>query len=274
MAIAGPIVSLVLGGIFAALGGIGYNTGWPPAIVIVCGYLGVVNLGLLAFNLVPAYPLDGGRVLRSILWGLTGNFRKATRWAARAGQVLAWVLIAWGVLRFFAGDWLGGVWTGLIGLFLNSAARSTYEHLVTREVLKGEPVARFMSRDPILVPPNVDLRHFVDEYVYRHHRKFFPVGQEGHVAGVIGTKALARFPREEWERHTVAEAMQTDLKAVSVGPEEEALSALARMRRTGSSRLLVLDHGQLVGIVSLKDLLHFLHLKIELEDAAEAAHAS
>jgi CBS domain-containing protein len=266
MAIAGPIVSAVLGGVFWLLAGLGEGASWLPSVVLVLAYLAEINLIVLVFNLIPAFPLDGGRVLRSILWGATGNLRRATRWASSLGQVFAWVLIILGVLRFFAGDWWGGLWTGLIGMFLNNAARSSYQQLLVRDALAGEPVRHFMTSEPIVVPPTLDLQHWVEDYVYRYHRKVFPVASNGHLDGFISTQALSRLPREEWSRHTVGELMRHDLRTISIPPTADALTALSKMQRTGSSRLLVTDGERLLGIVSLKDLLRFLNLKIELGD--------
>jgi CBS domain-containing protein len=228
-----------------------------------------VNAAVLVFNLVPAFPLDGGRVLRSILWGALGNLRRATYWAALAGRGFAGLLIALGILCLFSGHVFHGVWLGLIGLFLSDAARGGYEQVLVRQVLRGERVSRFMTADPVAVPPALDLRSWVEGYVYRHHRKAFPVVSGGHLEGFITTAALADFPREDWPLHTVAEAMQRDLAAVSIAPDTEALMALGKMQGMGASRLLVVDGGRLVGIVSLKDLLRFLHLNLELEDDAE-----
>src|SRR5262249_32809507 len=144
-------------------------------------------------------------------------------------------------------------------------AQSSYRQVVTRLALRGEPVRRFMTPNPITVPAPLDLRAWVDEYVYRHHHKSFPVTVEGRLAGVIHTGALARFPRAEWHLHTVGEVMRRDVDALSLPPDANALQALDRMRRTGSSRLLVTEGDRLVGVISLKDLAHFLRLKSELE---------
>src|SRR5581483_3527026 len=114
------------------------------------------------------------------------------------------------------GQVVHGIWLSLLGLFLRHAAQGSYEQLLIRQLLRGEPVSRFMSTKPIVVPPELDLRHWVEEYVYRYHRKMFPVTANGHVAGVIGTKALAHYPREEWDRHTVAEVMRPDVETLSI----------------------------------------------------------
>jgi Zn-dependent protease len=267
MAIAGPIVSVILGIGFALLAGIGYYEGWPPPVLMVLGYLASINLLVLAFNLIPAFPLDGGRVFRSILWAATGNLRRATLWASRGGQAFAWLLIFWGVGQFFTGNWLGGIWTGLIGLFLNTAAQGSYQQVLIRQALQGESVRRFMNSEPIVVPPSLDLLHWVEDFVYRYHHKAFPVVSDGHLEGCITTQALAGIPRAEWDQHTVGEVMTHDLQTITIPPDADALDALGRMRRTGASRLLVAERGRLVGMVSLKDLLRFLSLKIELADA-------
>jgi Zn-dependent protease/CBS domain-containing protein len=266
MAIAGPLVSVVLALIFGIAAIVGYKGGWPPPLVLVLGYLGAINGLVLVFNLIPAFPLDGGRVLRSILWAVTGRIRQATRWASLIGQCFAWLLIAYGITQIFRDNWLGGIWMGLIGLFLNNAARGSYQQIVIREALQGEPVGRFMNPEPIVVPPHLDLRHWVEDYVYRYHRKAFPVAENSHLEGLISTQALSRVPREEWDRHTVGEIMRQDTSAITISPRADAMQALSKMQATGSSRLLVTEGDRLLGIVSLKDLLRFLNLKLQLED--------
>ncbi len=275
MAIAGPVVSAVLGGLFLALYAVGTHFDWPEAPLAVFRWLGIINWVLLAFNMIPGFPLDGGRVLRSILWGLTGNLRKSTWWASLGGRAFAWLLIGWGVLSIFApffnpaangsrGLDLGGLWWIIIGWFVNNAAKGSYQQVLIREALGGEPVRRFMNTQPIVVPPCTDLRHFVEDYVYRYHRKAFPVGADGRVEGYVSTRMLGDLPRDEWAGHTVADVMERDWKGLSIRPDADAMKALGKMQRTGLSRLLVVEGNNLVGIVSLKDLLRFLHLKLEL----------
>jgi Zn-dependent protease/CBS domain-containing protein len=263
MAIAGPAVSAVLTLIFWLWSGVTEN----PALGSPLSYLARINLAVLIFNMVPAFPLDGGRVLRSGLWAVLGSLRRATYWAALFGQGFAWLLIGLGILELFSGLVFPGIWLCLIGIFLNKAARGSYQQILLRQALKGEPVSKFMNPAPIVVPPELDLRHLVEDYVYQFHRKMYPVTSNGHLAGVVTTRALADFPRQEWDKHTVAEVMQSDLDPISIAPSADALQALGAMQRTGSSRLLVMEGDKLLGIVSLKDLLRFLDLKIELENS-------
>ena len=273
MAIAGPAVSAVLAiGLWGAAVA-GYQLGWPPMLVIFAGYLAVINGVVLLFNLVPAFPLDGGRVLRSILWGATGDLRASTRWASYAGRAFAWLLIFTGLMQLFSHDWIGGIWSVLIGMFLDSAARGAYQQVLVRQTLRGEPVRRFMNAQPIVVPPSLDVEHWVDDYVYRYHHRAFPVACNGRLEGVITTQSLSQLPRSQWGEHTVGELMNRDVGAVSIAADADALDALARMRRLGVSRLLVAAGDKLLGIVSLKDLLHFLDLKLELEAEKGAGDA-
>jgi CBS domain-containing protein len=262
MAIAGPAVSAVMAGVFWILS----RVADAPSIVVPLQYLAWINLAVLLFNLVPAFPLDGGRVLRSALWGMLGNLRRATYIASLCGQAFAWLLIAVGISNFVAGQIFYGLWLGLIGLFLNGAARSSYQQVVVRQMFRGERVSRFMNPRPIVVRPSLDLKSWVEEYVLRYHHKLFPVAANGAIEGVIATQALASFPREEWAKHSVGEAMRRDVQSLSTSAETDALKALGKMQRTGSSRLLVMDGDSLVGIVSLKDLLSFFDLKLELEN--------
>ena len=153
----------------------------------------------------------------------------------------------------------------MIGMFLNNAAQGSYQQVLVRQALQGEPLRRFMNTNPIIVPPTLSLLKWVDDYVYRFHRKFFPVGSDGRVEGFINTQTLTDIPRNEWDRRTVNDVMKRDLQDISISSDADALQALGKMQRTGSSRLLVMEDSKLVGILTLKDLLSFLDLKIELE---------
>src|SRR5262249_46348444 len=146
-----------------------------------------INLAVLVFNLVPAFPLDGGRVLRSILWAWSKNLRRATYIASQVGLAFGWFLIVSGLLNLFTGAPLQGAWLVLIGLFLKDAAKSSYQQVLLRQALHGEPVSRFMTRQPIVIPPSLDLKSWVEDYVLRYHRREFPVASNGHLDGVIAT---------------------------------------------------------------------------------------
>jgi len=263
MAVAGPLASIGLAG--AAFAGSALVGGSRAVAASVLLYLGAVNLLLAAFNLLPAFPLDGGRVLRALLWRRRGNLVRATRAAAKVGTLFAALLMALGVVRFLLGDLLGGVWCFLIGLFLRQAADASYQQVVVRHALADQPVRRLMTVGPVSVRPEVSLAAFMDEYVYRYHHRLYPVQDNGRLLGVISAEQLRGVPRADWPFRRVG-AMTTPVSdATTVTPDMPALQALGRMRQTGRSRLLVVDHGRVAGVLSVRDLLDFLALKLELE---------
>ena len=265
MAIAGPLTSLGIGAVaYASYETFGYD--WAPQVAGVIHYLGWINLMLAAFNSIPAFPLDGGRVLRAAIWHFTHNLTRATRIAASAGQAFGMLLIALAVFSLFFGSLVSAIWWFVLGMFLRTAAQQSYQQMLIRGALEGEPVSRFMKTDPVTVPPNLSVEDLVDNYIYRYHYKMFPVVNESHqLSGCISTNQLSSIPRSEWSRHSVQELMQPCSRENTIAPETDAVAALSKMSQTGSSRLMVVDQGRLLAIVALKDLLDFLSLKIDLE---------
>jgi Zn-dependent protease/CBS domain-containing protein len=268
MAIAGPVASLLLGLAFSAAAALGGRLGWPVAATGVVAYLGFINWTLAIFNLVPAFPLDGGRVLRSALWQWKGSLRWATRVTSSIGSGFGLLLIGGGLLLALRGTW-SGIWLLLVGLFLRSAATSSYQQLLLRRALEGEPVSRFMRTDPVTVPRGLSVEELVRDYVYRHHFKMFPVVDDaGRLWGSVTTRQIRELPHEEWGRQTVGAIATRATPENTVGPDTDAMRALSRMNRTGASRLMVVDGDRLLGILTLKDLMRFFALKMELEEAA------
>jgi Zn-dependent protease/CBS domain-containing protein len=265
MAIAGPILSIGLGGFFFGTSVLMKQSGLPPSLWGVPRYLGFINGLLAAFNLVPAFPLDGGRVLRSALWKMRNDLKTATRIASMIGRVFGFILIAFGVFSFIMGSLMSGLWWFIIGLFLNTAARTAYQQLKVRTVLEGQKVSRFMKTDPVTVPAHITVSEMVEEYMYRYHYKLFPVVEDGKLVGCVTTKQTKEIPREEWGSRTVEEIAEGCTNENSVSPDREAVKVLSAMRRNGISRLMVVDNGELLGVITLKDLLEFIAMKLELE---------
>jgi predicted transcriptional regulator len=160
-----------------------------------------------------------------------------------------------------------GFWWMLLGWFLRSAAQGGYDQVVLRRALKGAPVGRFMTLGVSSVGPDLSVEQLVDDYVYQEHHRLYPVRDNGDLLGYVTPHEIKKLPRSEWPRHRVREIMAYDLDRVEIPSDADALDALARMQRNNQSRLLVVDHGRLVGIVTLKDMLDFLSLKVELEEA-------
>jgi Zn-dependent protease/CBS domain-containing protein len=267
IAAAGPVASVVIGLVCGGLGLAGRLSGWPEPAVTVLLYLGLLNGALALFNLVPAFPLDGGRLLRSILWGWKKNLRWATRVSSTIGSGFGLLLIALGGVEIFTGSFTSGLWMCLIGLFVRNAAASSYQQLLLRRALEGETVARFMHPDPVTVPRGISVEELVKDYIYRYHYKMFPVVDDaGRLLGCVTARQVRELPRDEWDRQTVGALAARCTPENAVGPDTDAMEALSRMSRTGASRLMVVEGDRLLGILTLKDLLRFFALKMELEE--------
>jgi Zn-dependent protease/CBS domain-containing protein len=266
MAIVGPISSIVIAVIFYLIYRAGMSGGWDTPINGVIYYVAYINAILAAFNLLPAFPLDGGRVLRSILWGIKGNLRWATRISSAIGSAFGIGLIVFGIFQFIYGNIIGGLWMFLIGMFLKSAAQMSYQQLLVRKALEGEKVSRFMNTNPVTVQDSITVEQLVEDYIYKHHYKMFPVMSGDKLVGCITTRQVKEIPRGAWSRETIREAASHCSPENTISPDTDAIKALAMMNQSGVSRLLVVQDGRLVGIVTLKDLLDFFSLKVELEE--------
>ncbi len=265
MAAAGPLTSIVIGAFFYVLHW-GAQGAWPTMAVGILWYLYWINWILAAFNLVPAFPLDGGRILRSVLWHWKGNLWSATRIASYIGSGFGVLLMAFGVYRLLVGDFIGAVWWFLIGMFLRGAAQGSYQQLMVQRMLQGEPIRRFMNTNPVAVPPAISLEDLVEHYIYKYHYKMFPVVNESHeLLGCVTTKHVKDIPREEWNQYSVQAVMQPYDPKDAVTPDTDSVEALAIMRRSQSSRLMVVEDGRLIAVLALKDLLEYLSSKLEME---------
>jgi Zn-dependent protease len=266
IAIVGPLSSVAIAVILYGIYRLGIVGGWHPAVNGVVGYLAMINGLLAVFNMVPAFPLDGGRILRSILWGWKENLRWATRISSAIGSGFGIILIVLGVIRVLSGSFVGGMWFFLIGLFIRSAARMSYQQLITRKALEGEPLKRFMNVNPVMVPPSTTVDELVEDYIYRHHFKFFPVVNSDRLIGCITTKEVKEIPRDEWRQKKVGDVAVQCSAENTIEPDTDAIKALSAMHRNNSSRLMVVENDKLIGIIALKDMLEFLYLKIELDE--------
>ena len=265
MAVAGPVSSILLGGFFYGILVLGRGIGFPDPVKGVIGYLAVINLVLAGFNLLPAFPLDGGRMLRSTLWSWKGDLRWATRIASQIGTGFSMVMVFFGILQVLLGNFIGGIWWFMIGMFLQNAARGSYQQVLTRQAFKGEKVRRFMEPNPVTVSPSISVKELVEEFFYKYYFKMFPVVENGKLLGCITSQQIKGISRQEWGQHTVGELVWRCSLLNTIDPESDALKALSRMSRTGTSRLMVVEDDRLVGIVALKDMLTLLSLKMDLE---------
>ncbi len=267
MAGAGPLSSVVIGAVFRALAIAGTDAAWPVTVTGVLAYLGWINWLLAGFNLIPAFPLDGGRILRAALWHFRHDLRRATRTASAIGSGFGILLMVFGFYELFMGFFISAVWYFLIGVFLRNASQASYQQLLLRSALQGEPVSRFMHPHPVAVGAGMSLRELVENYMYHYDYQLYPVVAEGsdHLLGCVARKDVRAVPREEWERHNVSEVAHPCSSENTVSPTTDALEALAKIQQNHGEGLLVTDHQHLVATVGPRDLMNFLAAKMELE---------
>jgi Zn-dependent protease len=251
IAIAGPLVSLVIG-VACVLAG---RADLPTGVDGVLAWLGYINLLLLAFNLLPALPLDGGRVLRAALWRARGNFRWATRVAATIGRLFGYAMIAGGIFLFIFEGAFSGAWLAFIGWFLLTAASAEERQLEVREAFGPLRVRDVMVADPVTVSPDLTLGRFMDEVVWARRFTTYPVVEEGRAVGLLPFRCVAEVPRREWDERRVRDCMLPLDRVPQLSGDEPLAEALAELSEGPVNRGLVLEDGnRLAGLLSITDL--------------------
>jgi Zn-dependent protease/CBS domain-containing protein len=267
IALVGPLTSGLLAGLFGIVAGLGRDLLSRP-LAGTFGYLAWTNLLLAAFNLVPGFPLDGGRLLRSAIWKTTGSLGRATRIASVAGQGVGWLLVAAGVASLLAGDLAGGIWFAFIGWFLVQAARSSYQDLQLRQLLRGVEAEEVMAADLRRIPPELSLQDAVDDYFMRYDHSGFPVEEQGRTIGLLTLRGIRRVPREQWPTRRVREAMVPLGDQVVVAPDARMDGVLGKLQDGEAGRVLVVQDGEVVGIITPSDLTRWLRRWRTLESSA------
>jgi Zn-dependent protease len=258
IAVAGPLVSLALGVVFVAAAA---AAGLPEAVDGVAAWLGYTNLTLLAFNLLPALPLDGGRVLRSLLWLRRADFASATRTATAVSRAIAYGLIALGLALLIGEGIFSGAWLAFVGWFLLQAATQEARWVATRQALAGLRVRDLMVRMPVTVPPDLPLARLLDEVVLSTRFTTYPVVDDGRVVGLLPFSRVAEVHRAEWERRTVRDCMLPLDQVPTLAEDEELADALAELSQSRVRRGLVLRDGGLAGLLSLTDVARALEIR-------------
>ena len=251
IALAGPLVSALLGGMFVAIAAAG---GLGTPVDGVAAWLGYINLLLLAFNLLPALPLDGGRVLRALLWRARGDFSWATRIAAGVGRGFGYLLVVLGLFLLIAQGVWSGVWLAFIGWFLLQAAAAEGRYGLLREALGGLFVRDVMVRSPVSVGADASIAEFMDDVAHAHRFTTYPVIDDGHVLGLLPFASVARVPRRDWERKRVRECMLAFDAVPRLREDEPLVDALGELATEPPGRALVLDDGRVVGLLSISDV--------------------
>lgn len=267
MALAGPAMSALMGGLFYGA----YQTYmfYKPydAIAEVLHFLGLLNLLIAVFNVIPAFPLDGGRALRAVIWQYKGNLVLATRIASSLGAAFAYLLLGyalWMILKY--SDVVSGLWTGLMGLFLHAAGGYNVRQTENRTLLGTEKVARFMHNQIITITPDLTINELVDQYVYKHYQKAFPVVENGRLAGVVTLQALLSLDRHKWHWLHVGSVMERPGEENTIAIDANAYDALDLMQKHGKEMLVVTDENRrFMGVINFRDLAAFLSITMKID---------
>jgi Zn-dependent protease/CBS domain-containing protein len=259
VAIVGPLTSLAIGGLFAILWAVLHNP--APEASGIAGYLAFINAVIALFNMLPGFPLDGGRVFRAIVWARNRNLLRATRIAARTGEGVAYLLMAGGAIQFVTINAVGGVWMFLIGLFLRNASTQSYEQLVLQTTLQGLTAGQVARTDYIPVPPDITVEQLVHEHMLAGHGRYYPVLAGQELLGLITLTDAQTLPREQWDETSVYKAMTPFERLRTVAADEAAIRVLQLMGETDVNQVPVVDRKLLVGIISRGDIFRLIQVR-------------
>jgi Zn-dependent protease/CBS domain-containing protein len=254
IAVVGPLSSFLISAALYGLVWLGAGAGWHPAILIVGEYLAALNVALAIFNLLPGFPLDGGRLFRAIVWKITGNVTRATRVASAAGRLLGWGLVGLGIWFAVSGDLFGGLWLAFIGWFLRNAAISSLRQRLAHDVLEGVRAADAMAPAPVTVSADHTLDGLVEAFVQLQRYPALAVERNGEIVGLVSLNQVKEVPRERWPHTTVGDVMIPASGDLVVGPDEAMSTVVDKLRGSPLRRVLVMDGGRLAGIIAAADV--------------------
>ncbi|MGJ8571180.1 MAG: site-2 protease family protein [Hoeflea sp.] len=264
IAIAGPLMSLALAALFYGLSsmtGSGAEAGLTGAVF---GYLALINLVLAVFNLIPAFPLDGGRMLRAVIWGVTQDLLRATRISSRIGLAFGLFLMLTGAFAVFSGGGIGGFWQILIGFFIINASNGSYQNLVVKTALRGKTAGSLMSRQVYTVDADTSIAELVDDVMLHYGVSFVPVLSGERLLGYVDTAAARAIDRQEWPGRRVSQIMLPEGPDTTVAPDAPLDQVFKLLAAHPRRKLMVAKAGRLLGVISLSDLMHHLALEQEI----------
>lgn len=265
MAAAGPVSSLVLAAVFSLIRALMISISEPVAAV--SGWLAVINLLLAIFNLIPGFPMDGGRVFRSIIWGATGDYRRATQIATFTGRGIAYLFILGGIMMVFGvipGGPLQGIWFAFIGWFLENAASGSYRQMVLKDSLQGFKARDLMTQECASVSPTLSVRDLVYNQILPTSRRCFLVSDDAKLSGIVTLHNVREVPQSRWDATSVADAMTPVSKLKTVSPDDDAFTLLERMDGEDVNQMPVVENGKVMGMIARDGVLRFLRTKSEL----------
>jgi len=262
MALVGPLSSLAIATLFLGLWYLLQEISQPLAAL--CRYLALINLILAIFNLIPGFPMDGGRILRAIIWKITGNLRKATRIASIAGQAIAFLLIIFGIWQILMGFFFNGMWIALIGWFIHSAAVRGYQQVLMKDMLKNLRAKDLMNTDFESVGSDLSIQQLVEDYVLKKKERAFLVSDAGKLLGIVCLEDIKAVVPEKRASTKIKDIMTPQEKMEVASPEDNGNDILSKLSSRNVHQLPVMEKGKIQGILCRSDILNFLHLRSEL----------
>ena len=265
MAAAGPLTSFAIAGVLGGMWIVGRLVNFPTAVIAILGYNALINVGLGAFNLIPAFPLDGGRVLRGSLWRGSRNLLKATRSATRVSEILSLLIIAAGLLLIVVtADFFNGIWIIFLGWFIRSGAETSLRQTQVTEALHGVSVGDVMTQNLLTVPPDLTVQQLVNDYFLVHPHGGYPVVQGDRLLGIVTMSSVRSIPREKRELEKVSQAMVPFERIVTISPTASAADAMQKIAQANVGRLLVTDGPKILGVVTRGDLMKTIQTRQDL----------
>jgi Zn-dependent protease/CBS domain-containing protein len=261
VAIVGPLASVAIAGVFWAVDY--FNLIQVGAARAIAGYLVTINILLAAFNILPGFPLDGGRVLRSIIWGATNDLKKATNIAATVGQVFGWIMIALGVVLALTGNLISGIWLAFIGWFLNGAAEASRRELEMRSLWLNVRVSNVMNDKPETIEPGAPVEKLVNEIYVRRGLRSAPVVDDGRLQGIVTLADIKKIPMSEW-RNTSVSSVMTRQPLKTVKPDDNMSTAVQLMAQFSIDQLPVVVDDRIVGMLGRADIIRYVQVHHEL----------
>jgi len=263
MAAAGPACSLAIGGLFGLIWLL--TRGVASSVAGMAGWLAIINVALAAFNLIPGFPLDGGRVFRSLLWRFSGNYKRSTQIATRLGQGIGYAFIAGGIaIMVIFGEWLNGLWLAFIGWFLQSTASMSYRQAQWREAIHGLIASQMMTSDYAIVPPDITVNQLVQEHILPKGHHLFLVAEENRFKGILTLQNIKPVPQSKWDMTQVEKIMVPADRLKVASPEQDALSIAEQMDENEINLIPVVSEGRVIGLITRDNLMRFLRTRAEL----------
>ena len=264
MAVAGPLCSAFLAISCFAVYQLATYYRIEPLAISVIGYTGIINSSLVVFNLIPGFPLDGGRLLRASIWHFDRSLKESTHIASNFGKLFSFIFMLLGLVYLFFGQLISGIWFIIIGFFIHEAAELVYQQLVLKKALVGTKLRDIMVKEIISVPSDMPLDRLVNECFFKYRHFGFPVVDAGIFKGMVNLQSVKSIPNNEWPSSTVAKVMQEPKRELMACPSDDALDALIQVSKSGLGKLLIIDKNRLLGIIAQRDLLKLFEIKENL----------